>query len=86
MKDFWDGKELADHWSLSFEELELLKTKPSCSHLPFCVQLKHYQYSGSFPKFFSDIPEIPLQYLMGNWNSLKLKSMNGMAEALSDIS
>jgi len=65
MKHFWDGKELADHWSLSFEELELLKTKPSRSHLPFSAQLKYYRYSGSFPKSFSDIPEIPLQYLMG---------------------
>lgn len=65
MKYFWDGKELADHWSLNFEELELLKTKPPRSHLPFCSQLKQYQYSGSFPESFSDIPEIPLDYLKG---------------------
>ncbi len=63
MKHFWDGKELTDHWSLSFEELELLKTKPSRSHLPFCAQLKHYRYSGCFPESFTDIPEIPLDYL-----------------------
>ncbi len=73
MKHFWDGKELADHWSLSFEELELLKTKPSRHHLPFCVQLKHYQYSGSFPKSFSDIPEIPLQYLMSQLEVVEIE-------------
>jgi len=73
MKHFWDGKELADHWSLSFEELELLKTKPSRSHLPFCAQLKYYQYSGSFPTSFSDIPEIPLEYLRGQLEVVEIK-------------
>lgn len=65
MKCFWDGKELSNHWSLSFEELELLKTKPSRSHLPFCVQLKHYKYAGYFLTSFSDISDVPLQYIMG---------------------
>jgi TnpA family transposase len=65
MKQIWDSNELSDHWSLSFEDLELLKSKPSRSHLPFSIQLKYYQYSGVFPKLYSDIPEIPLHYLMG---------------------
>jgi hypothetical protein len=39
-KHIWDGKELANHCSLSVEELELLKKKPSRHHLPFCVQLQ----------------------------------------------
>ncbi len=73
MKHYWDITELSDLWSLNFEELELLKTKPSRSHLPFCVQLKHYQYSGTFPKSFSDISEIPLQYLMGQLEVVEIE-------------
>jgi hypothetical protein len=28
MKQLWDADELSQHWSLTYEELELLKTKP----------------------------------------------------------
>jgi len=64
MKYIWNPKELAEHWSLSFEELELLKTKPVRSHLPFCAQLKYYQNSGTFPKSFHDVPTDAIQYLI----------------------
>ena len=64
MKFIWTPKELSDHWSLNYEELELLKAKTEHSHLPFCAQLKHYQYFGSFPRSFNDIPNEALQYLM----------------------
>lgn len=68
MKYYWTTKILADHWSLSFEELELLKTKPKRSHLPFCAQLKHYKNHGSFPMRYKDVPGEPLQYLMDQLN------------------
>ena len=29
MKQIWDTVELASHWSLSFEEIQLLKSKPT---------------------------------------------------------
>ncbi len=29
MKSIWDTEELANHWSLSFEEIQLLKSKPN---------------------------------------------------------
>lgn len=64
MKFIWTPKELSDHWSLNYEELELLKAKTEHNHLPFCAQLKHYQYFGSFSKSFNDIPNEALQYLM----------------------
>ena len=50
MKQIWDAAELAEHWSLSFDELELLKNKQLRHHLAFCLQLKYYQYTGAFPK------------------------------------
>ena len=35
MKSIWDTEELANHWSLKFEEMQLLKSKPNRSHLAF---------------------------------------------------
>ena len=29
MKSTWDTEELANHWSLKFEEMQLLKSKPN---------------------------------------------------------
>ncbi len=37
MKRIWDIDELAEHWSLRFEENRRLKTKPARNHLPFAV-------------------------------------------------
>ncbi|MCU7951603.1 MAG: DUF4158 domain-containing protein [gamma proteobacterium symbiont of Bathyaustriella thionipta] len=48
---------------MSFEEMELLKTKPSRSHLGFCIQLKYYQNTGQFPQQHADLSESPIHYL-----------------------
>lgn len=64
MKYTWNHHELTTHWSLNFEEIELLKTKPERSHLAFCVQLKYYQSYGSFPDSYNDIAKTSLEYLM----------------------
>lgn len=63
MKQIWNEEELAQYWSLIYEELELLKTKPQKHHLIFCMQLKYYKYYGAFPETEKDISEIPLQYI-----------------------
>tara|TARA_B100000745_G_scaffold139998_1_gene91416 strand:+ start:3555 stop:5105 length:1551 start_codon:yes stop_codon:yes gene_type:complete len=63
MKRIWDLDELAEHWSLKFEETKLLKTKPARNHLAFVAQLKYYQNTGRFPLASNDIPETPLHYL-----------------------
>lgn len=63
MKRIWDVDELAEYWSLKFEETRLLKTKPARNHLPFAVQLKFYQNTGRFPSTIDEIPETPLHYL-----------------------
>ena len=49
MKQIWDTDEPANHWSLSFEEIQLLKSEPARNHLAFASQLKFYQNSGRFP-------------------------------------
>lgn len=63
MKQIWDVDELAEQWSLKFEETQLLKTKPARNHLAFVAQLKFYQNTGRFPLASNDIPETPLHYL-----------------------
>ena len=63
MKQIWDVEELSQYWSLTYEELELLKTKPYKNHLDFCVQLKYYQYYGVFPENRRELADIPLQYI-----------------------
>lgn len=56
MKHIWDVEELATHWSLRFEEMQLLKSKPARNHLPLVAQLKYYRYTGRFPGAVGDIP------------------------------
>lgn len=63
MKRILDIDELAEHWSLRFDETRLLKTKPARNNLPFAVQLKFYQNTGRFPSTINEIPETPLHYL-----------------------
>ena len=74
MKQIWNAEELGLYWSLSYEELELLKTKPNKSHLAFCMQLKYYQYYGVFPKDKKELANVALQYIseqLGIPNSLR---------------
>ncbi len=63
MKQVWDVTELSKYWSLEFEEVELLKSKPERNHLGLAIQLKYYQYTGQFPQSPSDIPKTVLHYL-----------------------
>ena len=74
MKQIWNAEELGLYWSLSYEELELLKTKSNKSHLSFCMQLKYYQYYGVFPKDKKELADVTLQYIseqLGIPNSLR---------------
>lgn len=63
MKHIWDVEELAKQWSLTFEETQLLNTKPFKSRLGFIAQLKFYQNTGRFPRALNDLPNAPLNYL-----------------------
>ncbi|CAA7197404.1 hypothetical protein CHRY9293_03463 [Chryseobacterium potabilaquae] len=63
MSQIWNEEELGQYWSVTFEELELLKTKPQKHHLVFCMKLKYYQYYGVFPGNEKELSDIPLQYI-----------------------
>ena len=55
--------ELAGRWSIRFDELELLKTKPLRTWLGFMTQLKVFQSRGWFPEDTAATPEIVVSYL-----------------------
>ena len=63
MKQLWTPAELSASWSLTFDELSLLKMKSAHNCLGFSVQLKFYQNSGRFPLIGADIPKGILGYL-----------------------
>lgn len=64
MKQFWDAEELGHHWSLTYEELKLLKTKTVKNHIAFCAQLKYYQCYGCFPEDKRELADLAIGYLV----------------------
>ncbi len=63
MKRIWEADELATYWSLSYDELQLIKTKQLRTQLGYAIQLKYYQHSGNFIHSPSEITEAPLEFL-----------------------
>jgi hypothetical protein len=49
MKQDWHPDELAQHWTLSDDERELLANKADATRLGFAVLLKTFQFEGRFP-------------------------------------
>ena len=56
MKRFWDEQELAEHWTLTAEEWELLARRTDRSRLGFAILLKFFQVEGRFPRDRKEIP------------------------------
>jgi len=56
MKRHWDDQELAEHWSLTHDELALLGNRTQRSRLGFTVLLKFFQVEGRFPVERKEIP------------------------------
>ena len=48
MKQDWHPEELAQHWTLSPDERELLGNKTGATRLSFAVLLKTFQFDGRF--------------------------------------
>ncbi|WP_431324658.1 Tn3 family transposase [Rhizobium sp. YTU87027] len=63
MKRDWDGAELSRWWSLSFDELELIETKPPRTRLGFAAQLKMYRLAGRFAEHVGEVAAEPVAYL-----------------------
>jgi len=56
MKRRWTRDQLADHWILAPEELELLANKTGATRLGFAVLLKAFILEGRFPRQKHDVP------------------------------
>ncbi len=64
MKRQWTNEELAEHWTLSSKELDLIgDSKTDHNLLGFAVLLKYFQYEGRFPTQKQDIPSIVIVHL-----------------------
>ena len=63
MKRHWDEQELAEHWSLTHDEFELLRNRTERSRIGFAVLLKFFQVEGRFPSDRKEVPAVALDYL-----------------------
>jgi TnpA family transposase len=64
MKRHWANEELAEHWTLSSKELDLIgDSKTDHNLLGAACLLKYFQYEGRFPTQKQDIPPIVIVHL-----------------------
>lgn len=63
MKRNWEESELAQHFSLHFDEFELLANKAGPTRLGFAVLLKFFQYEARFPNAKNEVPRSVVAYL-----------------------
>src|SRR5215472_15837696 len=55
MKQDWHPDELAQHWTLTHDERELLGNKTGATRLSFAILLKAFQFDGCFPERREDV-------------------------------
>lgn len=63
MKRHWHDEELAEHWSLSFDELTELADRTYANRLGFAVLLKFLIIEGRFPERAAEVPPVAVEYL-----------------------
>src|SRR5579862_8259290 len=69
MKRVWDRDELVEHWSLTEEELTMVrKLKTEAGPLGFALLLKWFQYEGRFPQHRIEVPNVVLAFLARQLN------------------
>jgi hypothetical protein len=59
----WDEQELAEHWSLTNDELESIRGGADHNQIGFAAMLKFFQVAGRFPDDGSEIPRLALEHL-----------------------
>ena len=63
MKRQGTADELAEHWTLHPQELDVLANKSGATRLGFAALLKYFQYEGKFPLHKSDLPTAVIVFL-----------------------
>ncbi len=63
MKRHWDEHELAERWSLTHDELVLIRNRTERSRLGFAILLKFFQAEGRFPNERKEVPAVALNFV-----------------------
>jgi hypothetical protein len=63
MKRQWTRDELAEHWTLAPDELELLANKSGATRLGFAVLMKTFMLEGRFPRQKHELPGVVIAHL-----------------------
>jgi TnpA family transposase len=65
MKQQWAPQELIDHWTLTQEEITVIKgiSQTAYNQLGCAVLLKYFQNEGKFPQRKQDIPPIVIEHI-----------------------
>jgi hypothetical protein len=63
MKQDWLPDELAQHWTLTHDERELLGNKTGATRLSFAILLKAFQFDGRFPDRCEDVASSVIVHL-----------------------
>ena len=60
MKRHWDEQELAEHWSLTSDEFELVRNRTDRSRIGVVALLKFFQVESRFPSNRGEVPMLAL--------------------------
>lgn len=63
MKRHWNEQELAEHWTLTSNELQCIRNRTNRNRIGFAVTLKFFQMAGRFPNDARDIPGLVLEHI-----------------------
>jgi hypothetical protein len=59
----WDEQELAEHWTLTADELQCIRNRTDRNRIGFAATLKFFQVAGRFPYNKGEIPRLALEHL-----------------------
>src|SRR5258708_2734787 len=63
MKRQWTPDELAEHWTLTESDKDLIANKAGATRLGFAVLLRYFHHDGRFPPYKGDVPTAAVVYV-----------------------
>jgi hypothetical protein len=63
MKRQWTPDELAEHWTLTESDKDLIANKAGATRLGFAVLLRYFHHDGRFPPYKGDVPTAAMVYV-----------------------
>lgn len=68
MKQHWHEQELAEQWTLTEDEQQLLKQRTERGQMGFAVCLKFLQIEGRFPAYHREVPWLAVDFIADQLN------------------